>query len=195
MSARLLGKSKDSGGDRVLAVKGNQGAMHEAVQEYFHTARQAQLEGVEVQSVETVDGRHGRVERRRYGLSTDLHTLPAPHRWAALKATGWVEAERHHGDTVSVESRDFIASVDDVHPLCDAVRSHWRMENALHWRLDVTFREGESRIRRGNAPHNPGVIRHVAVNLLEREPSKLSVRKKRPRAALDDHYRDKVLMG
>ena len=184
-----------SGGDRVLAVKGNQGAMHEAVQEYFHTARQAQLEGVEVQSVETVDGRHGRVERRRYGLSTDLDTLPAPHRWAGLKATGWVEAQRHQGDTVSVESRDFIASVDDVHPLCDAVRSHWRMENALHWRLDVTFHEDESRIRRGNAPHNPGVIRHVAVNLLEREPSRLSVRKKRPRAALNDHYRDKVSMG
>ena len=112
-----------------------------------------------------------------------------------LKAIGCVEAQRHHDDTVSVESRDFIASVDDVHPSCDAVRSHWRIENALHWRLDVTFREDESRIRRGNAPHNPGVIRHVAVNLLEREPSKLSARKKRPRAALDDHYRDKILMG
>ena len=179
----------------MLAVKGNQGAMHEAVQEYFHTARQAQLKGVEMQSVETVDGGHGRVERRRYRLSTDLYTLPAPHRWVGLKAIGCVEAERHHGDTVSVESRDFIASVDDVHPLCDAVRSHWRIENALHWRLDVTFREDENRIRRGNAPHNPGGIRHVAVNLLKREPSKFSVRKKRPRAALNDHYRDKVLMG
>ena len=96
--------------------------MHEAVQESFHTARQAQFKGVEVQSVETVYGGHGRVERRRYGLSTDLHTLPAPHRWVGLKATGWVKAQRHQGDTVSVESRDFIASVDDVHPLCDAVR-------------------------------------------------------------------------
>ena len=68
-------------------------------------------------------------------------------------------------------------------------------ENELHWRLDVTFREDESRIRRGNAPHNMGVIRHVAVNLLKRESTKISVRKKRIRAALNDGFRDKVLMG
>ena len=65
----------------------------------------------------------------------------------------------------------------------------------LHWRLDVTFREDESRIRRGNAPHNVGVIRHVAMNLLKGEASKISVRKKRIRAALNDSFRDKVLMG
>ena len=79
--------------------------------------------------------------------------------------------------------------------LHQAVRSHWGIENELHWRLDVTFREDASRIRRGNAPHNLAVIRHVAMNLLKREPTEISARKKRIRAALNDSFRDKVLMG
>ena len=107
-----------------------------------------------------------------------------------------MQSQRHQGETVSVESRYFITSLDDVHRLRDAVRSHWAIENEWHWRLDMTFREDESRIiRRGNAPHNRGVIRHVAVNLLKREPSKLSVRKKRIRAALNDRFRENLLMA
>ena len=122
-----------------------------------------------MQSVETLDSGHGRVEPRRYWLSTDLHALPAPHQWQELKAIGWVQSQRHQGEAVSVEPRYFITSLDDVHRLRDAVRSHWAIENEWHWRLDMTFREDESRIiRRGNAPHNRGVIRHVAVNLLTR---------------------------
>ena len=69
------------------------------------------------------------------------------------------------------------------------------IENGLHWRLDVTFREDESRIRRGNAAHNIGVIRHVAMNLLKREKTKISYRKKRIRAALNDTFRHNLLMG
>ena len=179
----------------MLAVKDNQPQLHEAVRDYFETARQAQFKAVNVQSVETLDAGHGRVEQRRYWLSTDLQTLPVVHQWPGLKAIGWVESQRHQGDDVSVESRYFIASVGDVERLREAVRSHWGIENGLHWRLDVTFREDESRIRRGNAPHNPGVIRHVAMSLLKREPSKPSVRKKRLRAALNDRYRSKILMG
>ena len=76
-----------------------------------------------------------------------------------------------------------------------ALRSHWGIENKLHWRLDVTFREDESRIRRGNGAHNIGVIRHVAMNLLKREKTKISYRKKRIRAALSDDFRDNLLTG
>ena len=94
-----------------------------------------------------------------------------------------------------MECRYYITSVDDVGRFQQAVRSHWGIENELHWRLDVTFREDESRIRRGNGAHNFGVIRHMALNLLKRERSKISVRKKRIRAALDDSYRDNLLMG
>ncbi len=96
-----------------------------------------------------------------------------------------VESERWNDGRVSIEQRYYITSLEDVETFGRAVRSHWGIENELHWRLDVTFREDESRIRRGNAPHNMGVIRHVAVNLLKREPTKISVRKKRIRAALN----------
>ena len=89
----------------------------------------------------------------------------------------------------------FITSLGEVKLFQQSVRSHWGIENALHWRLDVTFREDESRIRRGNAPHNIGVIRHVAMNLLKREKTKISYRKKRIRAALNDAFRDNLLMG
>ena len=74
------------------------------------------------------------------------------------------------------------------------MRSHWGIENELHWRLDVTFREDESRIRRGNAPHKLGVIRHVAMNLLKLEKTKISMRKKGIRAALNDDFRRNILM-
>ena len=96
---------------------------------------------------------------------------------------------------ISIEQRYFITSLDDVKLFQQAVRSHWGIENKLHWRLDVTFREDESRIRRGNGAHNIGVIRHVAMNLLKREKTKISYRKKRIRAALNDAFRDKLLMG
>ena len=99
------------------------------------------------------------------------------------------------GGCVGFERRYFITSLGDVKVFQQAVRSHWGIENGLHWRLDVTFREDESRIRRGNAPHNIGVIRHVAMNLLKREKTKISYRKKRIRAALNDAFRDKLLIG
>ena len=106
-----------------------------------------------------------------------------------------VESERHSGGRVSFEQRYFITSLGDVKLFQQAVRSHWGIENKLHWRLDVTFREDESRIRRGNGPHNIGVIRHMAMNLLKREKTKISYRRKRIRAALNDDFRGNLLTG
>ena len=157
------------------------------------TAPASLCEGIE--NDETAEDGHGRVESRSYYLSTDLGALSCVKKWNGLRAVGMVESERWNDGRVSIEQRYYITSLEDVETFGRAVRSHWGIENELHWRLDVTFREDESRIRRGNAPHNMGVIRHVAVNLLKREPTKISVRKKRIRAALNDGFRDKVLMG
>ena len=88
-----------------------------------------------------------------------------------------MQSERHCGGRVSIEQRYFITSLSDVKSFQQAVRSHWGIENKLHWRLDVTFREDESRIRRGNAAHNIGVIRHMAMNLLKREKTKNQLQK------------------
>ena len=186
---------KEGGGDYVLAVKGNQEQLDGEVRQYFDAAREKDFKCKAIQNEETAEDGHGRVEYRSYFLSTDLSTLSCVKKWNGLRAVGMVESERHSGGRVGIEQRYFITSLEDVESFRRAVRSHWGIENELHWRLDVTFREDESRIRRGNAPHNMGVIRHVAVNLLKREPTKISVRKKRIRAALNDRFRDNILMG
>ncbi|MCY4654551.1 MAG: ISAs1 family transposase [Dehalococcoidia bacterium] len=183
------------GGDYVLPVKGNQGTLEKEVRAYFDAAEEDDFLRPEIEDEATSEEGHGRVEHRSYFLSTDLGSLTVGERWPDLKAIGMVESERYSRDGVSIERRYFITSVDDIELFHQAVRSYWGIENGLHWRLDVTFREDESRIRRGDAAHNLGVIRHVALNLLKSESSKISVRKKRIRAGYNDHYRSKVLMG
>lgn len=186
---------KKGGGDYVLAVKDNQKVTARELRGYFGAAQEESFKWPEIQYEETVDKGHGRVEHRSYFLSTDLSGLSVAEKWTGLKAIGMVESKRRSKGEESVARRYYITSLDDMKLFHQAVRSHWGVENGLHWRLDVTFREDESRIRRGNAPHNVGVIRHVAMNLLKGEASKISVRKKRIRAALSDSFRDKVLMG
>ena len=186
---------KEGGGDYVLSVKGNQEQLGREVRQYFDAARGKDFQFKEIQNDQTAENGHGRVEYRSYLLSTDLSALSGVKKWYGLRAVGMVATETRSGGRVGIEQRYFITSLEDVESFRRAVRSHWGIENELHWRLDVTFREDESRIRRGNAPHNMGVIRHVALNLLKREPTKISVRKKRIRAALNDGFRDNVLMG
>ena len=134
-------------------------------------------------------------------MSLPPSSAPTATGWSDSCRAGFAPAEgrrlrtAHGKGKVSREQRYSITSLDDMELFHQAVRSHWGIENGLHWRLDMTFREDESRIRRGNAPHNFGVIRHVAMNLLKSEDSKISIRKKRIRAGFNDDYRSKVLMG
>ena len=186
---------KEGGGDYVLALKRNQPELDREVREYFEVAEEEDLDGSEIGHEATSEEGHGRIEHRNYFLSTDLSSLSGVEKWKGLKAIGMVESERHSGGRVSFEQRYFITSLGDVKLFQQAVRSHWGIENKLHWRLDVTFREDESRIRRGNGPHNIGVIRHVAMNLLKRKKTKISYRKKRIRAALNDDFRGNLLTG
>ena len=186
---------REGGGDYVLALKRNQPELDREVRAYFEAAREEDFDRPEIDNEETSEEGHGRIEHRSYFLSTDLSSLCGVAKWSGLKAIGMVQSERHCGGRVSFEQRYFITSLGEVMLFQQLVRSHWGIENALHCRLDVTFREDESRICRGNAPHNIGVIRHVAMNLLKREKTKISYRKKRIRAALNDAFRDNLLMG
>jgi predicted transposase YbfD/YdcC len=95
------------------------------------------------------------------------------------------------------DSRYFISSLEsDAESMLRAVRSHWGIENQVHWVLDITFREDDSRIRRDNGAENFAVLRHIALNLLKRENSaKRSLKAKRKRAAWDDDYLLQVLSG
>jgi predicted transposase YbfD/YdcC len=179
------------GADYVLAVKANQKELHEALEDYFETAQQAGYRAVPLERWEEIDSGHGRVEVRRYQLVPDLSTLPKPEQWKDLQGIARVECERHVGDQISSEVRYYITSLgQDVGRLAEAVRGHWGIENSLHWVLDVTFREDDSRLRSGYGAENFAVIRHIALNLLKREPSKGSLKRKRYKAALSNEFRN-----
>ena len=187
-------KIRAQGADYVLAVKKNQQELHEAIEDYFEAAQQAGYRAVPLERVEEVDSGHGRVEVRRYELVGDLSTLPKPEQWKDLHGIARVECERHVGKQVSSEVCYYITSFGQkVERLAEAVRGHWGIENSLHWVLDVTFREDDSRLRSGYGAENFAVIRHIALNLLKREPSKGSLKRKRYKAALSNEFRSNVL--
>lgn len=184
------------GADYVLAVKDNQPELHEAVKDYFETARANEFAHVPVDTYEETDAGHGRCEVRRCRVVEDLSTLPDPSRWAGLRSIAMVESERHEGDRVSHETRYYLTSLaPNARQVGHAVRAHWGVENRLHWVLDVTFREDDSRVRRNHAPANFNILRQFALNLLRREPSKISVKRKRLKAAYNDSFRAKVVFG
>jgi len=181
--------------DYVLALKGNQGNTHKYVQDYFRVAQETEFCGVECDTVETVDGGHGRVEVRRYWVVEVPDDLPGKSAWRDITTIGRVESERHIDDKVSRESRYYIGSIEaNAEVFAKAVRAHWGIENRLHWCLDVGFREDECRVRKGFASENFAVIRHIAMNLLKREKTcKLGIQGKRLRAGWDTGYLTKLL--
>lgn len=170
--------------------------LHEAVEDYFTTAQEHTFKAVPYAYTKELDKDHGRLEIRRYWITEDLTTLPNIEVWTGLRSIGMVERECTQGDTTTVERRFFIASIPaDAKRFAKAVRGHWGIENTLHWRLDVTFSEDASRIRKGNGSAMMTSIRHLCINLFEREGSKLSLPKKQNKAAWDDTYRAKVLFA
>lgn len=184
------------GGDYVLGLKGNQSTLNEQVEEFFSTAAAGEFDGVVHDYAEETDKDHGRLEVRRYWITEELSTLSDPSRWRALRSIGMVERECWIDDRHTLERRYFINSLPaDAKRFAHAVRGHWGVENRLHWRLDVVFREDASRIRKGNAPAIMTSIRHLCMNLFEQEPSKLRLSQKRRKAAWNDDYRAKLIFG
>jgi len=179
-------------GDYVLALKGNQGQLHEAVVDYFDAAQAAGFTQPGMQHKETVDCGHGRIETRTHYLTTDLRTLPKVEAWKGLASIGLVIAKREIKATrkTSVERRYYINSIQEVDTFAEATRSHWGVENSLHWVLDMVFREDESRIRQGDTPAIFNQFRQLANNILRRIDSKLSIKARRFQAAMDDQFRE-----
>ena len=136
---------------------------------------------------------HGRIEIRKYFLSAEIDWLWQKNEWENLNAIGMVKATVIEKDITSEETRYFITSLTDVAPFASAVREHWGIENSLHWVLDVGFNEDNCRMRKDNSGENFAVIRHIAINLLKKDTSKMSMRAKRHRCAYDDEFLYNVL--
>jgi len=188
----------DKGADYVLPVKENQPRLLEALQGLFDDP--GEMHWVECDYHRTEDRGHGRVEIRECWSTSDpeyLNYIGTLAKWRGLQSIGMIQAERQLGDQTTVSRRYFISSLSgDAERLLKAVREHWGIENKVHWVLDIAFREDDCRIRKGHGAENFAVLRHIALNLLRRETSaKRSIKGKRMKAALDENYLLKVLIG
>ena len=184
-------------GDYVLGVKKNQPNLYDDCMRYFeyHLLPKAEP-STKIGVFETTDKAHGRIEVRRCWQSTDLQWLPSTKSWKGAQSVLRVECERQTPAGVSREVRYFISSLQ-LNPkrALSAVRQHWFVENQLHWVLDVTFGEDDSRIRRGDAPENMAVLRRLALNICKRCASGHSNPKKLKKAGWDDAFREKLIFG
>lgn len=185
----------DAKADYLLAVKDNQPTLHAEVKSYFDTAPAG-----EVERCQTVGKEHGRLEIRTHTVSPTVDWIaaqrcyPGAPRFPKLATIAMVESRIERGDKIESERRSYICSRRlSATAFADAVRSHWAIENNLHWTLDVTFREDQSRLRAGHGAHNMAVIRHFALNLVRMVPDKRSIKRRRKRASWDAEYLLQIL--
>ena len=176
--------------DYLIAVKGNQGNLQEQMEESFRF-----LPAVSIS--EDTDCGHGRVETRRCSVISDLSLIENIEEWKNLRSLIKIETERYDKcrQATLKETRLYISSLEaDADLINRSVRSHWGVENSLHWVLDVAFNEDHSRKRAGNAAQNFSLINRIALNLLKNEKSaKVGVRGKRLKAGWDNDYLLKIL--
>ena len=182
----------DKDADYLLALKENQDSLHADVADFFadpalaSACRECRLTGAG----------HGRIEHRK-ALTADAAWLAERHpQWAALRSIAAIvstRVDKKTGET-STETRLYISSLPpDPAIILGASRAHWSIENNLHWQLDVTFREDQCRTRKDHAAINLAMMRHATLNLLKREPSKIPIKRKRLKAAINPKFRTALL--
>jgi len=179
------------GGDYILALKGNQGNLHKGVKTFFEQAIAQNWSGIDVSYSATTEASHHRIEHRQVWVVpiSQVPNLPNHKKWKGLASIVMVRRRRLLWNKETEQVCYYITSLDaNAAFLAQAIRSHWGIENSLHWVLDVTFKEDRSRIRMGHGPENMTLLRRLCVNLIKRDKSKGSINMKRYRAALNNDY-------
>lgn len=180
---------KEADADYVLALKGNHGLTHAEIKSYLDEAISRKAK--ELAYVEELDKGHGRLETRRYWHSGQLEWFAERSAWEGLQSVGVVEAVRERNGQSSVERRYYLSSLGvDVKRFARAVRSHWSIENQLHWVMDVNFKEDQSRARSGYAAENLATLRRWALNLIkaDQQKKKRSLKGRMKAAGWDNRY-------
>lgn len=187
----------DGKADYVLAVKGNQPTLHNGIADFFTDHLEDDFARVPVRRFQTHERGHGRDETRYYFLCPVPDDLPDKHRWRNLRAIGIaINITIRDGKEYSEVRYYILSKFLSAKRFANAVRSHWSIENRLHWQLDVTFQEDQCRIRKGHADANFSILRRTALSLLKNnQTKKVGVNNKRLAAALDEDYLMEVLLG
>ncbi|VAW78124.1 Transposase, partial [hydrothermal vent metagenome] len=183
------------GGDYVLQVKGNQPSLQEAIESSFTEVDEAEATQTKVRRCTTKEKSRGRQEVRHYTI------LPLPDsmsamgkKWSGLKSIGRVVREVQREGKQTSKTSYYITSLEaKVGVFSESVRSHWGIENSLHWVMDVVFGEDRSRIRQGHAAENMSFLRRFVTTLLKQDTSKSSLKQKRKEAAWDTDFLEKLL--
>ncbi len=185
---------RGQGGDYLLAVKGNQPTLQQAVLAVFSRACAADFVGVMYDGHEAAEDGHGRHEERYTTVIYDPDGLPAE--WPDVAAVVLVGRERAVGGENASTAHYYVTSLrGTAAELGNLIRRHWAVENELHWCLDVAFREDANKTAAGHAGANLGLVRRVATSLLKQDPGRGSIKGKRLRAGWDDEYLGQVLQG
>jgi predicted transposase YbfD/YdcC len=190
-------KIVEAGADYCLAVKNNQPTLHQGIINFFEKHVANDFADIRMRCHVTDEEGHGRKEARYYMICPVPEDLPDRARWTDLKAIGVAISDTWRDGKHVSENRYYILSkFISARRFADAVRSHWGIENRLHWQLDVTFQEDQCRIRQGHADANFSILRRAALSLLKNETSlKVGIKNKRLTAGWDESYLEKVLLG
>jgi predicted transposase YbfD/YdcC len=192
----IAAKIRAGGGHYVLTVKENHESLLTDIQECLARADENDFAGVKHDTYTVASQGHGRRERRSYTILVDPAELRQRHAWKDLKVIGLCYSERTVNGQTSEEARYFIGSKNaKARYYAQALRDHWRIENCLHWQMDVSFREDHNRTRERNAAQNMAVLRRLAMTLLKRVQAPGSIANKRLQAAWDTDFLHEVLQN
>ena len=185
----IVEKIIDKQADYIIALKANQGELYEQISDYLEKHK------ANLSHFEEINKEHGRGEKRIVYASPRVAYLDAADEWKALNSIILVESTRIVNGKEKTHKRIYISSLTDISPekYAQYIRGHWGIENLLHWHLDMTFREDDSRVRKDNGPMNLNIFRKFGLFLLNQEPTKISLKRKRKKAARDSKFMISIL--
>lgn len=189
----------DKKANYVLALKGNHSTLHDDIRLFLKAEIGKTKDSKITDSYEEIDKGHGRIEHRMCYVSDQIHWLEQRKQWRDLKTVIMVESRVSVGEQTTTEQRYFISSLAaNAKQIAEAIRSHWAVENSLHWVLDVTLREDDSRVRKDHAPENMAMVRHIILNMLQNTKRKfkdMSIKRLQKKAGWGDSTLDMILMA
>lgn len=183
-------------GQYIFSLKGNQGELCEDVKIYFECEDLKRIHSIDF--YENNDKGHGRIESRKCWVSNEVSWLRERHpQWKSIRSIVRIDSTREIKGKTSIETRYYISSLEEsAKKILNSIRSHWAIENSLHWVLDMSFGEDQSRIRKNNAPQAMAIIRHIALNLLQLTKAQMkrqSVKRLRKMAGWDNKILTSIL--